>query len=113
MAPLTLKMSRAVTPFLRGRVLDMKKRIHVIYSGTVHGIGFRFTAERIAVSLNLTGWVRNVPDGTVEVVAEGEEKDIVSFIDKVKMVMEHYIRGTKVNWQEYTGEFNSFNIRFY
>ncbi len=91
----------------------MKKRIRVIYSGTVQGIGFRFTAERVAVSLSLTGWVMNAPDGSVEVIAEGEEKDLVNFIDKVKRAMNHYIRSTRVNWQEYRGEFDSFGIRFY
>ena len=91
----------------------MKKRIHVIYSGTVHGVGFRFTAERVAVSLNLTGWVMNTSDGSVEVIAEGEEKDLVSFIDKVKRAMNHYIRSARVNWLEHSGEFDSFGIRFY
>ena len=91
----------------------MKKRIHVIYSGIVQGVGFRFTAERVGMSLNLTGWVMNTSDGNVEVIAEGEEKDLVSFIDKVKRAMNHYIRSTRVNWQEYSGEFDSFGIRFY
>ena len=91
----------------------MKKRMRVKYSGTVQGVGFRFTAERVAVSLNLTGWAMNAPDGSVEVLAEGEEKDLVSFIDKIKRAMNHYIRSTRVNWQEYKGEFGSFGIRFY
>jgi len=91
----------------------MKKHIHIIYTGAVQGIGFRFAAERVAASLNLTGWVKNLRDGNVEVVAEGEEADLGSFIDKLKKTMEHYIRGTKVVWQEYSGEFNSFGIRFY
>ena len=94
-------------------LLTMKNRIHIIYTGTVQGIGFRFAAERLAASLNLTGWVKNLSDGNVEVVAEGEEADLGSFIDKMKKTMEHYIRGTKIVWQEYSGEFNSFGIRFY
>ncbi len=91
----------------------MNKRVHIIYSGAVQGVGFRFTAQRVAMPLNLTGWVRNVPDGTVEVVAEGEEQNLVNFIDKVKKAMKNYMRGTKVDWEEYREEFDSFGIKFY
>jgi len=91
----------------------MKKRIRLTYSGLVQGVGFRFTAERVAASVNLTGWVKNIPSGNVEVLAEGEETDLVTFIDKMNKAMKHYIRGTKVIWEEYTGEFNSFGIMFY
>ena len=79
----------------------------------MQGVGFRFTAERIAISLGLTGWVRNCPDGGVEAVCEGEESDINTFMDKVKEAMEDYIQSSKVKWQEARGEFNSFDIRFY
>jgi acylphosphatase len=90
-----------------------KKRVHIIYSGMVQGVGFRFSAERIAASLNLTGWVMNAPNGTVEVICEGEEAEIASFMDKIKNVMGSYIRSTKASWQDYIGEFDSFGIRFY
>ena len=90
-----------------------KKRLHIIYSGTVQGVGFRWTAERVAISLGLTGWVKNMPNGTVEAVAEGEEEDLVSFIDKVKKTMNNYIRNVKVFWSESIGEFDGFNIRFF
>ena len=51
----------------------MKKRIHVYYEGRVQGVGFRFTSEYVAQQLKLTGWVKNLPDGRVELVAEGKE----------------------------------------
>ena len=88
------------------------KRAHIIYSGTVQGVGFRWAAERAANSLGLTGWVRNCPDGTVEVMCEGKEGDIHVFMNKIKKVMEHYIRSDNVDWQEATGEFDSFKITF-
>jgi len=90
-----------------------KKRAHIVYSGNVQGVGFRWTAERAAFSLKLTGWVMNCPNGAVEVVCEGTEDDINSFIDSIKEEMSGYVRSTKVSWQEATGEFNSFHIRFY
>ncbi len=90
-----------------------QKRAHIIYSGAVQGVGFRFTAERIANSLDLIGWVRNSPHGTVEVVCEGEEGDIHIFMNKIKKAMEGYIHSSKAEWKEATGEFNSFDIRFF
>ncbi len=59
----------------------MRKRIHVYYSGMVQGVGFRFTAEKLAKGLGLAGWVKNLRDGRVEVLCEGEEADLVSFIN--------------------------------
>lgn len=91
----------------------MKKRIQVYYDGMVQGVGFRFTAERVALNLGLRGWVKNLFDGRVEVVAEGKEQDLVDFLHKVKNgPMKPYIRGTDVTWQEATGEFRDFTISF-
>ena len=91
-----------------------RMRARIIYSGTVHGVGFRFTGERIAASLGLTGWVANSPDGTVEVLCEGSESDINIFTNKIKEAMGPYIRSEKVAWEKKaTGEFSSFGIRFY
>lgn len=92
----------------------MKKRVHVHYSGMVQGVGFRFTAERIAMSLRLTGWVRNLRDGGVEVVCEGDESNLVDFLNKMKSgPMKQYITGAQVTWQDATGEFTDFGIKFY
>ena len=90
-----------------------EKRAHIIYSGTVQGVGFRWTAESVASSLGLTGWVQNSPGGTVEVVCEGNEKDINTFTKKIKLEMNNYIRSEKIDWEEPTGEFQNFNIKFY
>jgi len=91
----------------------MRKRARLIYSGTVQGVGFRFTAEEVAGSLGLKGWVSNCPDGTVEVIAEGEKSDIDIFINKMKKAMGRYIRRSRASWSEATGEFDSFDIKFY
>jgi acylphosphatase len=89
-----------------------KKQIHVYYSGRVQGIGFRFTVERVANDLGGVGWVRNLRDGKVEVVAEGEEGALKDFLDKVSRHFSRYIQDTDVEWQEAAGEFKDFEIRF-
>lgn len=90
----------------------MNKRLHVYYSGSVQGVGFRFTAERYAASLRLAGWVRNLNDGRVEVLCEGKEPALKEFLQKIDDVFERYIRDTDIKWDEATGEFKDFEIRF-
>ena len=51
----------------------MRKRMHILYSGRVQGVGFRFTAETMAVESGIQGWVKNLGDGRVEIMAEAEE----------------------------------------
>ncbi|MFH1858118.1 MAG: acylphosphatase [Candidatus Omnitrophota bacterium] len=100
---------------MKGRAADAEKnkRIHVFYSGRVQGVGFRFTAEHIALSLQLVGWVKNLTDGRVEVVAEGEETKLVHFLEKMKNgPMKPYIRGVEVDWQAAKGEFDDFGVCF-
>ena len=90
----------------------MKKRVHIYYSGSVQGVGFRFTAERLANSLGLTGWVKNRRDGSVEITAEGEEDKLNFLLEQVEDSFASYIRTREVNWQEATGDFPDFRITF-
>ncbi len=55
-----------------------------VVRGRVQGVGFRFFAERAARELGVRGWVRNLPDGSVETVAEGEDEAIATFIERMK-----------------------------
>ncbi len=89
-----------------------EKRAQIIYSGTVHGVGFRWTVQEIAESMAVTGWVRNCPDGTVEVVCEGSKDEIGILMNKIKKAMGNYIKSSEVEWQKATGEFDTFNIAF-
>ncbi|MDD5496319.1 MAG: acylphosphatase [Candidatus Omnitrophica bacterium] len=91
----------------------MDKRLHAYYSGSVQGVGFRFTAERVAGSLGLRGWVKNLRDGRVEVLAEGEESDLNGFLRKIETVFKDYIRDIDLTWEEATGEFSNFDIAFF
>ncbi len=89
------------------------KRAHVFYSGRVQGVGFRYTAQDVAMSLGLTGWVKNLEDGRVEIVAEGKEKDVNEFLDKVlRGQLGSYIRDVELLWEKPTKEFDSFDITF-
>ncbi len=90
----------------------MKKSAHVYYSGSVQGVGFRFTAERFAQSLGLAGWVKNLHDGRVEILLEGKEAVIKEFLQKVETVFKDYIRDTQTEWSEATDELETFDIRF-
>lgn len=60
------------------------ERLHVIVSGYVQGVGFRHWAVREARFLGLTGWVRNLADGTVEVTAEGDRASLTAFLGELR-----------------------------
>ena len=90
----------------------MNKRLHAYYSGSVHGVGFRYTAERTALSLNITGWVKNLEDGRVEVVCEGEEAALNKFLVLIKDIFYGHIRDARIEPQMPTGKFEGFDIRF-
>jgi acylphosphatase len=68
----------------------------VIYSGRVQGVGFRYTTRQLAQRHPVAGHVRNLPDGTVEVVAEGPREQVEAFLAAVEATMEGYITGRKV-----------------
>lgn len=86
-------------------------RAHIFVSGRVQGVLFRDGTQRQAKRLGVKGWVRNLADGRVEAVFEGEK-------DKVEQVVNWAKKGPilarvddlRVEWQEYTGEFNDFVI---
>jgi acylphosphatase len=92
----------------------MKARANIIVSGMVQGIGYRFFVERIAARYGLAGWVRNLPDGRVEVEVEGDKGLIGDFIEELKLGPPGaYVSGAKVTWKEYQSEFDGFRIRFW
>ncbi len=89
----------------------MRKRAHVVYSGRVQGVGFRYTARALACGYEVTGVVRNLPDGRVEMVAEGEEAEVQAFLEGIRASqLASYIRGEDATWMDATREFNGFEI---
>ncbi|MCS7014613.1 MAG: acylphosphatase [Gemmatales bacterium] len=66
-------------------------RKHVWYSGQVQGVGFRYTALRLAQHYDVAGYVRNLRDGRVELVAEGQTEEVEAFLQAVAQAMIGYI----------------------
>lgn len=92
--------------------MDPLERRHVIFSGRVQGVGFRYTTKRIADEFQVTGFVRNLPDGRVELVAEGESAELGGFLNRLAEVMEPYIADSETRGGEAMCEFTEFDIRF-
>jgi acylphosphatase len=88
----------------------MGRQVHVYYSGRVQGVGFRYTTVDLAQDLEVTGWVRNLSDGRVEILAEAQEDILKSFLDKIKNSFSSYIRDVLIDWKPATGEFSDFTI---
>ncbi len=88
------------------------KRVHAYFSGLVQGVGFRYTAIRFAMRAGLTGWAKNLYDGRVEIVAEGAEEALEQFMRELREYFNTYVRNTKIEWEEATGEFTEFGVRF-
>ncbi|MFH1825519.1 MAG: acylphosphatase [Candidatus Firestonebacteria bacterium] len=90
----------------------MKKQVHIFYIGLVQGIGFRYTAQDIASDLGISGWVKNLQDGKVELVAEGEEDILKDLLLKIKENFTGYIKKEEIEWLQPTHEFKKFEIRY-
>jgi len=90
-----------------------RKRLRVVYKGRVQGVGFRFTVESIAMDAGVTGWVRNLGNGDVELVAEGSEKAIQTMLDEIQnSILGRYVDQTVIRWDDYQGEFSDFRIEY-
>ena len=88
----------------------MTTQAHIFYSGTVQGIGFRYTVERFASELKLTGWVRNLSDGRVEILTEGRKDDIEKFYQQIDTRFEGYIKEKKIFFAPSERKFKDFRI---
>jgi len=85
---------------------------HIIFNGHVQGIGFRFTANRIANRHRLTGFVRNLQDGTVEMLAQGPAEDVENCIADINDYFGHYIRKTDIQEYSHDPSYTDFRITF-
>ena len=92
----------------------MKKRVHVYYAGPVQGVGFRMTAEDVARELGVVGWIKNLRDGRVELVAEAEETTLQRFLETIRNgAMRNFIHDAEVSWSDASEAFHEFEIRYY
>ncbi|HLX64040.1 MAG TPA: acylphosphatase [Planctomycetota bacterium] len=88
----------------------MQRRVHVFFSGTVQGVGFRYMTQNIARRFAVSGWVRNRSDGRVEILAEGAQEELKSFVRNVEEEMSGYIARKEILWDVATGEWKRFGI---
>jgi len=96
---------------LRNSATTRTQRRTVFFSGHVQGVGFRYTAKNVALQFDVSGYVRNLPDGRVELVAEGTPDELNSLIEAVKDKMSTFVRRADVHESPATGEFQDFSIR--
>jgi acylphosphatase len=90
----------------------MKARFHAFISGRVQGVAFRFFAQHVANMLGVTGWVANIYDGRVEVVAEGEKEVLEEFLIELKKGPRlARVEQVDVRWEDYQDEFVDFSIK--
>ena len=90
----------------------MMEQAHIYYGGIVQGVGFRFTVERLAKDLGLTGWVRNLADGRVEILAEGERDSLLKLIVQVEEHFQGYIRKKEEQINTVSGRFKDFRVTY-
>ena len=80
-------------------------------AGYVQGVGFRFFCHRLASSLNIKGWVRNNPDSSVSIRAEGDRSQLEEMIKSLKVgPRAAQVKDVKVHWVPFSGEFKSFEV---
>ena len=88
-----------------------RSRLHIFYSGRVQGVGFRYTVKVTAMGFEVTGTVRNLPDGRVELVTEGTPEELEAFRRAIQdSEVGRFIGREEANWGEVTGEFRGFEI---
>ncbi len=87
--------------------------VQIIVQGRVQGVGFRFFVRDLAKSIGVKGWVRNLPDGNVEIHAEGEKEVLFDLIKEVKKgPYLGYVSELTTDWITPENIYDSFNIKF-
>ncbi len=89
-----------------------RARIEVYFSGCVQGVGFRHTTTLVAGRFEVSGYVQNLPDGRVRMVAEGEPDELRRFVEAIEQRMGSLIRQTQIDRRPGTGEFADFSVRY-
>lgn len=93
--------------------MENQGRVHLLVSGRVQGVYFREHTRRKASELALSGWVKNLPDGRVEIVAEGNKEDVkklIEFAEKGSLFAR--VSGLEIEWEDYEGDFRNFKVRY-
>ena len=91
--------------------VNARRRLKIHYSGRVQGVGFRYTAKTVAAGFEITGIVRNLPDGRVELVAEGAHEELEAYRAAIHdSGLAGFIRDEKTEWSDAKNEFKGFEI---
>ena len=94
-----------------GSSLSERRRMHILYSGRVQGVGFRYAVSTLATGFEVTGTVRNLADGRVELTAEGLKSELEAFREAIHGAgLAANIRHEDAQWGEAQGGFNGFAI---
>ena len=89
----------------------MKTRAHVYVSGRVQGVFFRAETAELARRLGLNGWVRNLPDGRVEALFEGEKQYVEKAVEFCKRgPPSAYVTHLDIDWEDWKNEFQEFRV---
>jgi acylphosphatase len=95
--------------FRRGSM--SRQRVHIFYSGRVQGVGFRHATKMVATGFEVSGVVRNLPDGRVELMAEGARAELEAFLKAIEdSAVGGLIRQAEANWGAAKNEFRGFEI---
>jgi acylphosphatase len=87
------------------------RRLKIIYSGRVQGVGFRYTAKTVAAGFEITGTIRNLPDGRVELIAEGAREELEAFREAIRGAgLAGFIRDENTSWSDAQNNFHGFEI---
>jgi acylphosphatase len=88
-----------------------RQRLHLLYSGRVQGVGFRYTVKRLSTGFELAGTVRNLPDGRVELAAEGARAELEAFQEAIRdSEVGRFIEAEDARWSPPKNEFRGFTI---
>jgi acylphosphatase len=88
-----------------------RRRLNIFYSGRVQGVGFRYAIKTVAAGFEIAGHVRNLPDGRVELTAEGARAELEAFRAAIRAEgLAGFIRDEEVSWSEMKSEFRGFEI---
>ncbi len=91
--------------------VSSRRRRIVTYSGHVQGVGFRYTARTVAAGFEVVGTIRNLPDGRVELVIEGDRAELEAFCLALRDAgLAGFIRDEAVSWADATNEFRGFEV---
>ena len=92
---------------------QIKVRVHIIVRGKVQGVYFRQNAQRVCNGYGVTGWVRNLEDGSVETILEGDKSSVEDAVSWFKMgQLIAHVEKIELRYERYSGEFQDFKINY-